>query len=288
LLQFGKEKMMNKGKFRPCIDIHGGQVKQIVGGSLSERSGGFTVKNMPPDKTSVNVKFTGSSALINFVSDKDAAYYAKLYKAHNLPGGHIIILNKKGTPEYAAGLSAAKSALAAFPGGMSIGGGIEPENALEFPDASAVIVTSYVFSDGKVNFPNLEKISTLLTPSRLILDLSVREIDGSYRITTDRWQKITNTVLSGETLANLSEYCSEYLIHAVDKEGKRGGIDKKLTALLSEFTAETGFPVTYAGGVRDMADAEFLSEAGLDFTVGSALDIFGGNLSFEELAEKFS
>jgi phosphoribosylformimino-5-aminoimidazole carboxamide ribotide isomerase len=281
-----------RGHFRPCIDIHNGRVKQIVGGSLTESSGGFTLKNMTAGsdtgKSALNVTYVGSSALINFVSDKDAAYYAKLYKDYNLSGGHIIILNKKGTPEYTAGIKAAKAALAIFPGGMSVGGGIDPENALEFADASGVIVTSYVFSDGLINFSNLEKISTLLTPSRLILDLSVREIDGSYRITTDRWQKITNTVLSRETLLNLSAYCHEYLIHAVDKEGKRTGIDKKLTGLLSDFAAETAFPVTYAGGVRDMADAEYLSEAGVDFTVGSALDIFGGNLSFEELAEKFS
>jgi phosphoribosylformimino-5-aminoimidazole carboxamide ribotide isomerase len=276
--------MKKKGCFRPCIDIHGGKVKQIVGGSLTERSGGFTLKDMTSDtdKTALNVTFTGSSALINFVSDKDAAYYAKLYKEHNLPGGHIIILNKKGTPDYVSGVKAAKAALSAFPGGMSIGGGIDLCNALEFSDAAGVIVTSYVFSDGLINRSNLEKISTLLTPSRLILDLSVREIDGEYRICTDRWQRITSVRLSGETLSDLSAYCSEYLIHAIDKEGKRGGIDEKLTELLA------GFPVTYAGGVRDMADAEYLSAAGIDFTVGSALDIFGGTLSFEELAEKFS
>ncbi|MDR0986447.1 MAG: phosphoribosylformimino-5-aminoimidazole carboxamide ribotide isomerase [Ruminococcus sp.] len=252
---------MAKGVFRPCIDIHNGIVKQIVGGAL-----------------------TDGVAVENFVSGKTAKYYAELYKTHNLSGGHIIILNKRGTPEYEAGKEAAKAALAAYPGGMSIGGGIDPSNALEFADADAVIVTSYVFEDGNISMEKLEKISNLVTPSRLILDLSVREVGDEYRITTNRWQTISNISINSDNTLSLKPYCKEFLIHAVDKEGKRGGIDKRLTAIL----AEMDFPITYAGGVRDMSDAFYLSDCGIDFTVGSALDIFGGNLKFEELAEKFS
>ncbi|MDR0903560.1 MAG: phosphoribosylformimino-5-aminoimidazole carboxamide ribotide isomerase [Ruminococcus sp.] len=256
---------MAKGLFRPCIDIHGGVVKQIVGGEL-----------------------TDSSAVENFVSEKNAAYYAGLYKKHNLPGGHIIILNKRGTPEYDAGVKAAKEALAVFPGGMSIGGGIDVSNALEFPEASADIVTSYIFNGGKISLEKLEKISTLVTPERLILDLSVREIGDEYRITTERWRRISNISINSDNIAGLIPYCKEFLIHAVDKEGKKHGIDKNLANLLYQFMCKWNFPVTYAGGIRCLNDAEYLSNAGLDFTVGSALDIFGGKLKFEELAEKYS
>ncbi|MDR0974203.1 MAG: phosphoribosylformimino-5-aminoimidazole carboxamide ribotide isomerase [Ruminococcus sp.] len=258
---------MPKGHFRPCIDIHNGVVKQIVGGALTDDF----VKE-------------------NFVSDTSARDIADIYRQYKLKEGHIIILNKKGTPEYEAGVKAAKEALHWYTGGMSLGGGIDPSNAEEFlkAGASAVIVTSYVFSDGKINFPNLEEISSLVTPSRLILDLSVRKIDGGYRITTDRWQKITEEPLDMYILAYLSHYCSEYLIHAVDKEGKRQGIDKELVKLLSEFKARSGFNVNYAGGVRDIKDAQYLSDSGLDFTVGSALNIFGGNINIGALAKIFA
>jgi phosphoribosylformimino-5-aminoimidazole carboxamide ribotide isomerase len=257
---------MNKGNFRPCIDIHDGRVKQIVGGKLT-------------DSTSVD----------NFISDKNAAYYAKLYRENNLPGGHIILLNKKGTPEYEADKREAFEALAAYPGGMSAGGGITPENAAEFIKAGAshVIVTSYVFSDGKINFDKLAEMTRTVTADRLILDLSVKYRSGGYYIATDRWQKISDVKLSHELFDELSGYCAEFLVHAVDAEGKKDGIDERLAELLSVYSSLNDFPITYAGGIKDMKDASYLSIIGLDFTVGSALDIFGGKLSFDELAKRF-
>jgi phosphoribosylformimino-5-aminoimidazole carboxamide ribotide isomerase len=261
---------MKYGRFRPCIDIHDGVVKQIVGGSLTD---------------------TGAEE--NFASTDTAAYYAKLYREKHLPGGHIINLNKRGTPEYEKSKLAAISALKAYPRHMQIGGGISPLTAFEYLDggADAVIVTSYVFKDGKIDFDNLKKLNKLVGKHNLVLDLSVRKINAEnkteYRITTDRWQKITDTELSFSTMYNLRGYCKEFLIHAADVEGKRAGIDMDLAIKLGEFTAETGFPVTYAGGVRDYDDALYLIHQGLDFTVGSALDIFGGDLSFEELTKTF-
>jgi phosphoribosylformimino-5-aminoimidazole carboxamide ribotide isomerase len=256
---------MKKGTFRPCIDIHDGRVKQIVGGAL-----------------------TDSGSIDNFISDKDAEYYARLYKEKKLPGGHIILLNKIGTAEYEADKKEAFKALKAYPGGMSVGGGINPDNASGFLEAGAshVIVTSYVFSDGKINYNNLDKIKAT-SDGRLILDLSVRRIGKYYYIATDRWQKISNVKLSDELFDELCSWCDEFLIHAVDAEGKRGGIDKNLVDILAPLSEKYSFEVTYAGGIRNINDASLLSDAGLHFTVGSALDIFGGNLSFDELAEKF-
>jgi phosphoribosylformimino-5-aminoimidazole carboxamide ribotide isomerase len=257
---------MKRGNFRPCIDIHDGHVKQIVGGALSD---------------------TGSKD--NFISDKNAAFYANLYRERNLSGGHIILLNKAGTPEYEADKKEAFEALKAYPGGMSVGGGITPENATEFLNAGAsqVIVTSFVFSDGIINYDRLAAMSKAVSPERLILDLSVKRAGEDYFIATDRWQKISDVKLSDELFDKLEGYCSEFLIHAVDVEGKKAGIDEQLAEKLSVYTLINDFPVTYAGGIKDMKDAAYLSLIGLDFTVGSALDIFGGKISFEELAAKF-
>lgn len=251
-------------RFRPCIDIHDGKVKQIVGSSLSDSKG---------------------AARENFVSEKGAAYYAALYKEHSLAGGHIIMLNKRGTDEYNASKAQALAALAAFPGGMQIGGGITDENAAEFLDAGAshVIVTSFVFSNGKINYANLDRLVKAVGHQRIVLDLSCTYFNGEYVIVTDRWQNFTEIAVNAYTLNKLSAYCDEFLVHATDVEGKRSGIDENLAGILGSWK---GIPVTYAGGITTLADVEALNRASrgrLDYTVGSALDLFGGTLKFSEL-----
>jgi phosphoribosylformimino-5-aminoimidazole carboxamide ribotide isomerase len=252
-----------QGVFRPCIDIHDGKVKQIVGGTLSD-----------------------NGAKENFTSKYDAKYYAKLYKQYNLPGGHIILLDKKGTPAYDADVIQAKAALAAFPGGLQIGGGVDDTNAESFLKlgASHVIVTGFIFKDGAINFDNLNKICDIVTPKHLVLDLSVRNVDGEYYITTERWQKISNVKLY-DVVQRLSRYSSEFLIHAADAEGKREGVERKLIQDLSMFNRFTDFPVTYAGGIKDMEDIEYVSSSSLNYTVGSALDIFGGNIPLKQICD---
>ena len=255
-------------RFRPCIDIHNGKVKQIVGGSLSD---------------------AGDSAKDNFVSNSDADYYAGLYREKGLSGGHVIILNPKDSPYYAEDLRQAELALKAYPGGLMIGGGINDENAAGFLDmgASHVIVTSYVFRDGRVDYERLEKLISVTGSSRLVLDLSCRRRGDSYYIVTDRWQKFTEVRVDAASLKELSAYCAEFLVHAVDVEGKAAGIDAELAGILSSYD---GIPITYAGGVGSFEDLKSLKEAGrdkLDVTVGSALSIFGGQLDFDEVVSLY-
>ena len=253
-------------EFRPCIDIHNGQVKQIVGGSLRDE---------------------GDFAQENFVSNQDAAFFANLYKNAGLKGGHIILLNNADSPFYEKTKEQALLALKAFPGGLQVGGGINPENAGEFLEAGAshVIVTSYVFQDGKIHYDRLKQMSRAVGKEHLVLDLSCRKKDDEYYIVTDRWQKVSNEKIRIALLDGLAKYCDEFLIHAVDVEGKAHGVENELAELLGQYKAH---PVTYAGGVGSMADIEELRRAGqgrLDVTVGSALDIFGGSIPFEVLAE---
>ena len=252
-------------RFRPCIDIHNASVKQIVGSSLADK---------------------GDFALDNFVSQQDGAYYAKLYRKYGLRGGHIIILNPKESPYYEADLKQALSALRAWEGGLQIGGGINAENAKQFLDsgASHVIVTSYVFKDGQIAWDNLEKLVKTVGRQRLVLDLSCREKDRRYYIVTDRWQKFTDVELDDRTLDTLSGYCDEFLVHAADVEGKSGGIRDDVAIILGKYSP---VPSTYAGGISSFEDIEKLRVLGsekVDFTVGSALDIFGGDMSFERIA----
>ncbi len=262
----GTEKITeNRMKFRPCIDIHNGKVKQIIGGSLRDEN---------------------DQAIDNFVSELDAAWYAKLYKKHGLLGGHIILLNPQDSAYYEADLQQARAALMAYPNGMMIGGGINADNASEFIywGASHVIVTSYVFKDGRIDFENLRAMERAVGSKHLVLDLSCRKKDGRYYIVTDRWQKFTDLAVDEKSLVILSSYCSEFLIHAVDVEGKAGGIEEELAILLGKWQ---GIPITYAGGVGSMEDVALLKKLGqgkLDVTIGSALDIFGGNISFESVA----
>ena len=253
-------------KFRPCIDIHNGKVKQIVGGSLLDQ---------------------GDQATENFVSQQDAAFYANLYKKHNLTGGHIILLNGKDSPFYEATKSQAISALKAYPNGLQIGGGIHDENAYEYLEQGAqkVIVTSFVFKNGQISYENLEKLVKAVGKENLVLDLSCRKKEGQYYIVTDRWQNYTDVVLDEKSLDYFAGYCNEFLIHAVDVEGKAAGIETKVAALLGDWGK---LPATYAGGIHSFEDLEQLKLLGkgkVDFTIGSALDLFGGKLEFKRVVE---
>ncbi len=250
-------------EFRPCIDIHNGKVKQIVGGSLN-----------------------GTLARENFVSDQDAAFFAEFYKFYGLKGGHVILLNGVGTEGYEDTKKQALSALRAYPGGLQVGGGINPDNALEFIEAGAscVIVTSYVFKDGRINYEHLDKILSAVGRDRLVLDLSCRKgADGQYYIVTDRWSKFTEEVLSIRLLKELEKYAAEYLVHAVDIEGKASGIEEGVAGLLGRYD---GIPVTYAGGVHSDEDLERLRVLGrgkVNVTIGSALALFGGTMRWEDV-----
>lgn len=251
-------------KFRPCIDIHNGQVKQIVGGTLRD---------------------VGDEANENFVASQDAAFFANLYKKHDLKGGHIILLNGKDSSYYEATREQAINALKAYPKGMQIGGGINDENAYEYLEQGAdkVIVTSFVFKNGQISYENLEKLVKAVGRENLVLDLSCRKKEGQYYIVTDRWQKYTDVVLNHESLDYFSRFCDEFLIHAVDVEGKSAGIDAELAGLLAEYE---GNIITYAGGIgteEDISKFRQLTCGKVDFTVGSALDLFGGTLPYEKV-----
>lgn len=253
-------------RFRPCIDIHNGKVKQIVGGSLADR---------------------GDAAAENFVSEQDAPYYARFYKKDGIRGGHIILLNPVSSSYYGATREQAFAALRAYPGGMQAGGGIHDQNAAEYLEAGAshVIVTSFVFQDGRLNYGNLEKIKGAVGKERLVLDLSCRRRGEEYVIVTDRWQRFTDVTLTERTMEKLAAYCDEFLIHAVDVEGKAQGIEENLVRMLGNWR---GRPVTYAGGVGSFEDLEKLKVLGkgaVDVTVGSALDLFGGNMPYREVLE---
>ena len=251
-------------EFRPCIDIHNGRVKQIVGGSLKDK---------------------GNQAEENFVSQMDGAFYANMYKKAGIRGGHIILLNPVTSEYYEATRTQALIALHSYPGGLQLGGGITADNAARFIEAGAshVIVTSYVFNNGRIDYNNLEKLVDAVGKSHLVLDLSCRKKDDSYYIVTDRWQKFTDEVITEELLDELSQYCDEFLIHAVDVEGKAGGIEKELVSLLGKWGK---VPLTYAGGVHSFEDLRLIKELGhnrVNVTIGSALDLFGGSMKFEDV-----
>lgn len=236
-------------QFRPCIDLHEGKVKQIVGGSLND-----------------------SGAETNFISQYSADYYAKLYRQHNLKGGHIISLGANNQQQ-------ATQALSSYPNGLQYGGGVTPENANEFiaAGASQVIVTSYLFEEGEFSWSRLEQIKAAVGAERLVLDLSCRKTNKGWMIATDRWQTITNTAINQQTIAQLEQHCAEFLVHAADVEGLQAGIDQDLVKLLGEICT---LPCTYAGGAKSVDDlnlVQALSNGKIDLTIGSALDIFGGS-----------
>ena len=254
-------------EFRPCIDIHNGKVKQIVGGSLADEA---------------------DYAKENFVSDMRAADYAALYRKKGLRGGHIILLNAKDSEYYEADLLEAKEALAVWRGALQIGGGITADNAKSFINmgASHVIVTSYVFVGGEIRFDRLENLVNAVGREHLVLDLSCRKKGNDYYIVTERWQTFTKQPLHCELIQRLSSYCDEFLVHAVNVEGTKSGVDEELLTLLS---AESSVPITYAGGIGSMEDIEKIERIGknrVNFTVGSALDLFGGTLNFDEIVTK--
>lgn len=254
-------------EFRPCIDIHNGKVKQIVGGSLN-----------------------GTAAAENFVSEQDAAWYARFYQKYGIRGGHVILLNGVGTDGYEETKEQALAALRAYPDGLQVGGGITPENAEDFlrAGASQVIVTSYVFREGRIDHERLEKMVRAVGKEHLVLDFSCRKKtaekeEAPYYIVTDRWSRFTDTVMDAELLKESEQYAAEYLIHAVDVEGKASGIEKGVATILGEYH---GVPVTYAGGIHSYEDLELVRTLGkghVNVTIGSALDLFGGALEFEKV-----
>jgi len=236
--------------FRPCIDLHEGKVKQIVGGMWSD------------DPAMLRT---------NFVSQQSARWYAELYQSDGLKGGHVIMLgpgNEK----------VAREALAAYPGGLHIGGGINLENAPDWLEsgASHVIVTSWVFRNGQLDFDRVRALVAAIGRERLVFDLSCRRRDADYWVVTDRWQKFTEFKIDQSGLSRLAAFCAEFLVHAVDVEGLCGGVDLELVDRLAHGSP---IPTTYAGGARSMIDLDEVTRVGqgkIDLTIGSALDIFGG------------
>ena len=246
-------------RFRPCIDIHNGKVKQIVGSSLRDED---------------------DSAKENFVSEKDAGYYARLYKKYGLSGGHVIILNKAGSEYYEASRQQALAALSDFPQHLMIGGGINADNAAGYIEAGAshVIVTSFVFDADGINMDNLLALNEAVGSKHTVLDLSCRFTDGKYHVAANdkdkqkkiaRWQKISEEVITYNFLDRLAQYCDEFLVHAVDAEGKAAGIDERLIEIL----AEAEHPVCYAGGISSYDDIKKLGQLGQGSR--TALPIFG-------------
>lgn len=237
--------------FRPCIDLHEGKVKQIVGGTLESNA---------------------QALRTNFVSERSSRWFADLYRRDGLKGGHVIMLGPGNE-------SAALEAIQAYPGGLQVGGGISLDNASAFLDAGAshVIVTSWIFREGRIEWDRLDHLVRKIGRERLVIDLSCRLRDGQYFVVTDRWKNFTETTLSRATLEQFSNSCAEFLIHAVDVEGLCRGIDRDLVQNLAAWSP---LPATYAGGARsieDLHDVARLSSNRIDLTIGSALDIFGGS-----------
>jgi phosphoribosylformimino-5-aminoimidazole carboxamide ribotide isomerase len=247
-------------KFRPCIDLREGKVVQIIGGTLKDLD-----KKRP---------------VTNFQTGRAPSRFAEMYRKDNLTGGHVISLGPGNT-------DAALSALNAYPGGLQVGGGITPSNAERYLDAGAshVIVTSYVFSNGRIDLAKLQTLVDRVGKENLVLDLSCRKKNDQFWIVTDRWQNYTDVVVSKETLVHLASYCDEFLVHGVDVEGKMQGIQTDLVALLGEYSP---LPVTYAGGAGDFSDLDLVKRLGrnrVDLTIGSALDIFGGTIPYRDVVK---
>ena len=248
-------------QFKPCIDLHEGKVKQIVGGTLSD---------------------DGTGLKENFTSDKSSADFAKLYRDHNLTGGHIIQLGP-GNKE------AAHAALSAWPNGMQLGGGVTIDNAASWIEAGAshVIVTSWLFSpDSKFLTNRLKQLSSEIGKDRLIVDLSCRRTQQGWTVAMNRWQTLTDLNITTDTLDQIADYCDEFLIHAADVEGMCGGVDLELVEMLGNWGK---IPMTYAGGaatIKDVQQTQERSQGKVDITVGSALDIFGGTgMTLDELVQ---
>ncbi|CAI5714936.1 unnamed protein product [Peronospora destructor] len=249
-------------RFRPCIDIHAGEVKQIVGSTLTDSE--------------------DAEPVTNFVASQSAGDFARMYSANKLIGGHVIMLGAS-----QVNTNAALEALQAYPGGLQVGGGIDADNCQFFIEkgASHVIITSYVFRDGQIDFGRLETLKRLVGKEHLVLDLSCRKSvkDNKFYVMTDRWQKFTTTSIDEALFYRLAEYCDEFLVHAVDVEGKRCGIQQELVKLLAQWSP---LSVTYAGGASSLDDLDFVERIGngkVDLSIGSALDIFGGDIRYEDV-----
>ena len=243
-------------KFRPCIDIHDGKVKQIVGSSLKDNN----------------------EATTNFVSSESPAFYADLYHNDGLTGGHVIMLGKGNE-------AAAEEALGRHPGELQVGGGINPDNAKRWLDAGAgkIIVTSWIFPENDFSIERLRQISNCVGGDRLVVDLSCVPVDGKYIVAYNRWQTLSKLNVNSETFGLMAKYCGEFLVHAVSIEGKQNGPDVELVKLLATQCPEC---VTYAGGIRNLSDISDIQSVGndrVDFTIGSALDIFGGTLPYKDV-----
>ncbi|MFD2116721.1 phosphoribosylformimino-5-aminoimidazole carboxamide ribotide isomerase [Paenibacillus yanchengensis] len=242
-------------KFRPCIDLHEGKVKQIVGETLHS-----------------------NRVAENFVSAFDSTYYASLFKRDRLSGGHVIMLGPDNE-------RAALAALETYPNGLQIGGGIHLDNAEKYLQAGAthVIVTSFIFRDGQLHKQNLLDLIQLVGKENLVIDLSCKEKNGRWYVVTNQWNTFSDFEVNEENIKYLEQYCDEFLIHAVDVEGKQSGIQQTLVQQLAQWTT---IPTTYAGGARSLSDLQLfrnISNSKLDITVGSALDIFGGTQSYDEI-----
>ena len=259
-------------KFRPCIDIHNGQVKQIVGASLIDNN---------------------NQAIENYTSTQSASWFAALYKKDNLTGGHVILLNTKDSDFFQVTKAQGIEALRTYPGGLQIGGGITAENASEYIEAGAshVIVTSYIFEDGKFVESNLEKLANTVGKEKVVVDLSCRKKGENYYVVTHRWQRYTTMELTYENMSRLARHCDEFLIHGVDVEGRSQGIEEPLVEFLGQIQEESNIPITYAGGIGSLEDLDRfrkISRGNLDITIGSALDIFGGTIPYAEIVLQFT
>ncbi|WP_413362846.1 phosphoribosylformimino-5-aminoimidazole carboxamide ribotide isomerase [Lysinibacillus sp. 3P01SB] len=244
-------------QFRPCIDLHDGKVKQIVGSTLGHQN--------------VDV-------VENFTSEHEASYFASMFAKSGLTGGHVIMLGPGNE-------QAALSALHTYPGGLQVGGGITAQNARHYLDAGAshVIVTSYIFHDGILDMERLERLVEAVGKERLVIDLSCRKREGKWFVVTDKWTKFSDFEVNAASIQMIEQYCDELLIHAVDVEGKRSGMQEELVIDLANWTT---IPTTYAGGVRSLEDLRKFEQLGhgkLHVTIGSALDIFGGDLHYNEV-----
>jgi len=238
--------------FRPCIDLHQGKVKQIVGASFTD---------------------SGNNLKTNFISQRPSSWYAELFKKDGLKGGHVIKLGEGNE-------KAALEALQAYPGGLQIGGGINPDNAEYYlkNGASHVITTSWIFPGLSLDWERLRGLSSRIEKKLLVLDLSCRKMGNSWFISKNKWQTVTDEEITEPLLHKLQEYCGEFLIHAANVEGKCLGIDRELVEFLGRAVE---IPATYAGGAKQLSDLDTvkrLSHGKVDLTVGSALDIYGGNL----------
>lgn len=244
-------------QFRPCIDLHDGKVKQIVGSTLGRRD---------------------MDVVENFTSEHDSSYFAEMFAKDGLTGGHVIMLGPGNE-------QAALDALKAYPGGLQVGGGITADNAKKYIDAGAshVIVTSHIFHDGMLDMERLETLVQKIGKERLVIDLSCRKREDKWFVVTDKWTRFSDFEVNARSIQMIEQYCDELLIHAVDVEGKRSGMQEELVRDLAEWTT---IPTTYAGGVRSLEDLqnfERLAREKLHVTIGSALDIFGGDLRYSDV-----